>query len=179
MWTKPILSRLQKRVFLFFTLAFVWANLHVRSNGFTSWQGFPLTFHEDSDAGHIMYDGRIVVVDIALGASVLTLFLFFCRSSRAEASITQILTLATFSGIYLWANIDAWFGWPMAWLWNSQTATYGFPFAYEGFSGAMRLGTGWAIIPNVVIGVLCYRVIDHAFVTHRHKLHNPPLQPDR
>jgi len=172
MWTKPKLSRLQKGVFLFLTLAFVWANLDVRSDGFRSWQGFPFTFHEDSDAGHVMYDGRIVVADIALAATVLTLFLLFFRSSHAVASVPQVLALATFSAIYLWLNVDAWFGWPMAWLWIPATATYGFPFAYQGYSGAMRLGTGWAIIPNVLIGLICYRVIDHAFATNRrHELH--------
>jgi hypothetical protein len=167
MWMKPVLSIPQKRALVVLTLLLVWSNTHVHSDGFLSWQGFPFTFHKDSDAGHLMYDRRMLVADIAIAIGVAVLFIVSCavfwRSSKAQASVLQVLVLAAFSAAYFWANTTIWSGWPMSWIWNSQTHTLGFPFACEGASGAMRLGTAWTTVPNLVIGFVCYRAIDHGF----------------
>jgi hypothetical protein len=55
----------------------------------------------------------------------------------------------------------------MGWLWKGQIFTYGFPFAYGGQAGGMRLGMDWAIIPNIMIGVVGYLAIDRGFTNIR------------
>src|SRR5262249_11133111 len=99
---------------------------------------------------------------------VLLLLLFSLTSKNGVVPRAQMISLIVFVALYYWMNVDAWYGWPMAWIWNtSQTFTYGFPFAYGGQSGAMHLGSYWAIIPNIVIGIVGYRLIDRAFTNSR------------
>jgi hypothetical protein len=176
---KLALSRIQKRTLVFVTLASVYANTHVRSNGFDSSQGFPFVFRHGSDAGPSEFNGQLFLTDVAIAISLLSLLLSFLTSNKEVATRAQMIPLMVFSALYYWMNVDAWFGWPMAWIWNSrQTFTYGFPFAYDGRSGGMHVGSPWAIILNIVIGVVGYRLIDRAFTNSRlAQLPNTPLQP--
>jgi hypothetical protein len=167
MWMKPVLSGIQKTTLVVLALAAIYANKHVRSDGFVSSQGFPLVFRHFGDAGPFVFSEQLFLTDAAIAAGVLLALLLTLASKNGNASRAQTVSLMAFSALYYWMNVDVWHGWPMGWLWKGQIYTYGFPLTYAGQAGTMHLGSDWAIIPDIIIGVVGYLAIDRAFTKLR------------